>query len=155
MAKPNPIFEKLISEDGLQMLYERSREGLTDEQISSEIGITSKTLYKWMKKAPEIRDKLQEGRRKVTVRVEDAFYSRCEWQDLEEVTTEVVEDGAGNVISRHTKTVKKRLPPDVTALIFALKKLAPMKWGDSSPFVEEAEERHNAIVEAIKGGMEK
>ena len=47
--------------------------GMTDEQVSSEIGITRKTLYNWRKKSKKIEGAISLGKDTIDQRVENAL----------------------------------------------------------------------------------
>ena len=50
-----------------------ARDGLTDEQIAHNAGITAATLYEWKKKYPEISEALKKGKEVVDFEVENAL----------------------------------------------------------------------------------
>lgn len=60
--------------DELILLEGWARDGLTDEQIAKNIGITSTTLYEWKKKHKEISDALKKGKEVVDFEVENALF---------------------------------------------------------------------------------
>ena len=69
MAKINDWLEK----DKLILLEGWAREGLTDEQIAHNIGISRTTLWDWKKKKPNILDALKKGKDVVDFEVENAL----------------------------------------------------------------------------------
>lgn len=52
-------YEKWLEPDGLQLLGAWARDGLTDEQIAKNMGISHSTLNEWKKKFPDISDTLK------------------------------------------------------------------------------------------------
>lgn len=66
-------YEKWLTPDGLTLLQGWAREGLTDEQIAHNIGITAKTLYEWEKKYSKICEALKKGKDVVDFEVENAL----------------------------------------------------------------------------------
>lgn len=62
-----------INEDKLILLQGWARDGLTNEQIASNIGINPKTLYDWKKKESKIRNVLKDAREVVDYQVENAL----------------------------------------------------------------------------------
>ena len=68
---------KWIEKDNLLLLEAWARNGLTDEQISKNIGITAKTLYEWKKKYSEICESLKKGKEVVDIQVENALLKRA------------------------------------------------------------------------------
>ena len=51
-----------MTEEGLLQLESWARDGLTDEQIAANIGITRKTLAEWKNKYGDICDTLKKGK---------------------------------------------------------------------------------------------
>lgn len=50
-----------------------ARNGLTDEQIAANIGISRSTLNEWKKKYSDISDTLKRGKEVVDIQVENAI----------------------------------------------------------------------------------
>lgn len=119
-------YQEWRTPDKLTLLQAWARNGLTDEQIASNIGISRDTLYTWKKKYPDISDTLKRGKEIVDIEVENALLKRALGYEYEEVTTGLVWDKKTNDYKeRVTKTVKKQVAPDVTAAIFWLKNRKP------------------------------
>lgn len=57
----------------MTLLVGWARDGLTDEQIAHNAGITAATLYEWKKKYPEISEALKKGKEVVDFEVENAL----------------------------------------------------------------------------------
>nr|WP_289038259.1 transposase [uncultured Allobacillus sp.] len=112
-------YEQWLTDDGLTKLEGWARDGLTDEQIAKNIGVTAKTLYEWKNKYSEISEALKKGKEVVDYEVENALLKRALGFHFEEelvaATGEVVQ------VTRYEK-------PDVTAAIFWLKNRKPDKW---------------------------
>lgn len=117
-------YEKWLEPDGLLLLQSWARDGLTDEQIAGNMGISHTTLYEWRKKYPNISEALKKGKEVVDVEVENALYKRAIGYDYEETTEEQSEDGYKK------RVIKKHMPPDTTACIFWLKNRKPREWRD-------------------------
>ncbi|MEH7265061.1 transposase [Priestia megaterium] len=124
-------FDKWITEEGLVLLEGWARDGLTDEQIAHNVGVSRSTLNDWKKKYPDISDALKKGKEVVDLQVENALLKRA----LGYVYEEVTEKSQWNEKAKRyelvvTKRVKKRQAPDTTAQIFWLKNRRPDKWRD-------------------------
>ena len=52
-------YEYWLTKEGLMLLEGWARDGLTDEQIANNCGITASTLYDWKKRFTEISDTLK------------------------------------------------------------------------------------------------
>ncbi len=70
-------FEYWLTEDGLTLLEGWARDGLTNEQIAKNIGITAKTLYEWKKQFCEICNSLKKGKEVVDYEVENALLNKA------------------------------------------------------------------------------
>lgn len=70
-------YEYWLTEDGLTLLEGWARDGLTDEQISHNIGITAKTLYDWKNKYCEFCNALKKGKEVVDYEVENALLNKA------------------------------------------------------------------------------
>jgi hypothetical protein len=68
-------YEKWLKEENLLLLEGWARDGLTDEQIAKNIGITVSTFYEWKKKYSEISESLKKGKEVVDYEVENALLS--------------------------------------------------------------------------------
>lgn len=72
-------YEYWISKDGLILIEGWARDGLTDEQIAHNIGISAVTLYDWKKKYPKISKALKKTKEVVDRQVENALFKKaCE-----------------------------------------------------------------------------
>lgn len=70
-------FEYWLTEEGLLLLEGWARDGLTDEQIANNCGITASTLYEWKKRFAEISDTLKRGKEVVDYEVENALLNKA------------------------------------------------------------------------------
>lgn len=120
-------YEYWLTPDGLLLLEAWARDGLTDEQISRNMGINPATLYDWKRKYNEISESLKKGKEVVDIEVENALLKRALGYRYDEVTKEINED---TQCLETTKVVTKEVQPDVTAQIFWLKNRRPDLWRD-------------------------
>lgn len=124
-------YEDWLDEDSLLKVQGWARDGLSNEQIAHNMGITFQTLYKWQDKYSELREALKKGKEVVDREVENALLKRAMGYEYDEVTEEPVEDkDTGEVQMRVTKRVTKQIAPDVTAQIFWLKNRKPNEFRD-------------------------
>ncbi len=116
--------EKWRTEEGLIKLSGWAKDGLTDEQIARNCGVSRSTLNVWREKYKDISDTLKRGREVADREVENALYKSA---------------------IGHKETVKKvfrvkdelveaeeeiYIPPNVTAQIFWLKNRKRDVWRD-------------------------
>lgn len=138
-------YQEWLTEEGLLQLESWARDGLTDEQIASNMGITRKTLAEWKTKYSDICDTLKRGKAVVDIQVENALLKRALGYSYDEVTRERVLDydpSTGQVVGSHmeiTKIVKKEVQGDTTAQIFWLKNRRPEQWRDKRDVSVEGE----------------
>ena len=72
-------YEYWISKDGLILIEGWARDGLTNEQIAHNIGISRETLNVWTKKYSDISDALKKSKDVVDRQVENALFKKaCE-----------------------------------------------------------------------------
>ena len=70
-------YEYWITPEGLLKLGGWARDGLTDEQIAKNMGISRSTLNEWRKKYPDISDTLKRGKEIADVEVENALFKKA------------------------------------------------------------------------------
>ena len=66
-------YEYWLTEEGLLLLEGWARDGLTDEQIAHNIGISTSTLNNWKNKYVEILESLKKGKEVIDYEVENAL----------------------------------------------------------------------------------
>lgn len=108
-------------EPKLKLIECWARDGLTDEQIANNLGVSRNTLYKYKDEHIELFEHLKKGKELVDYEVENALLKRALGYNYEEVTYEMGEE---------TKRVVKHVAPDTTAQIFWLKNRKPIQWRD-------------------------
>ena len=114
-------FEYWLTPEGLLKIEGWARDGLTDDQIAKNIGVSVSTLNNWKIKYVEILESLKRGKEVVDRQVENALLKRALGYTYEEITYE------GGV---ETKRVVKEVVPDTTAQIFWLKNRKRETWTD-------------------------
>lgn len=75
-------FEYWLTEDGLTLLEGWARDGLTDEQISRNMGINKATIYDWKKRFADISNALKKGKEVVDYEVENALLEKAKGGDV-------------------------------------------------------------------------
>lgn len=124
-------YEDWLTEDGLLKVQGWARDGLSNEQIAHNMGVSAKTLCEWQNRFGEFRNALKKGKEVVDREVENAMLKRALGYEYDEVTREPVTDkDTGITEMRVTKRVTKQIVPDVTAQIFWLKNRKPNEFRD-------------------------
>lgn len=140
-------YEYWLTPDGLLLLEAWARNGLTDEQIAHNMGVSVATLSNYKNKYLEILEALKKGKEVVDIEVENALLKRALGYRYDEIT---IEDG------EETKRVTKEVQPDTTAQIFWLKNRRPDLWRDkqnievSKPIDESVKEMEEYLCEKKK-----
>lgn len=143
-------YAEWITEDSLIMIKGWARDGYSNVQIADRIGITPQTLCEWMNRFPSFSEAIKKGRAPVMEKIEDAFYSKCEWQEYEETREEIIKHPDGSE-TRKIVRVRHPMPPDTAALIFAMKNLKPHKWRDKPMDSSDKQNILDKAAEILKG----
>lgn len=113
-----------------------ARDGLTDEDICSNLDISVASFHNYKRDHLEFLEVLKTSKPEADIRVENMLYKRAMGYRYEEITIEEIELKLGsgeNVVyqpATKTKTVIKEVVPDTTAQIFWLKNRKPAAWRD-------------------------
>ena len=135
-------YEYWLTPEGLLKIEGWARDGLSDEQIAKNMGITAKTLYAWKNKYGEICKSLKRGKEVVDRLVENALLKRALGYSYTEITYE------GGV---ETKRVVKEVVPDTTAQIFWLKNRKPEDWRDKREITTDDNDQVMEFIKAMRG----
>ncbi|MEQ7297464.1 helix-turn-helix domain-containing protein [Enterococcus avium] len=119
-------YTEWITKEGLIRIQGWARDGLSDEQVAANMGISRSTLNAWKKKFPDISDTLKKGKDVADREVENALFKRAVGYEFTEITEELMDSG----VLRVTKKVRKQVAPDTGAAAFWLKNRKPDVWRD-------------------------
>lgn len=130
-------YQKWLEPENLILLEGWARDGLTDEQIAKNMGISRKTLAEWKCKYSYIGDTLKRGKEVVDREVENALLKKAlgfKETLIKPIKVKEVKYKDGKRVSEieHIEQVEEEvyIPPDTTAQIFWLKNRLPDKWRD-------------------------
>lgn len=139
-------YQEWLEPEGLLKIEGWARDGLTDEQIAHNMGISASTLYEWKNAYSEISESLKRGKEVVDRMVENALLKRALGYEYEEVS----EKFEGGVLTER-KVTKKQVAPDTTAQIFWLKNRKPIDWKDkrNSDDIEDTSTVDDGFMEAL------
>lgn len=115
------LYEKLDIVNKLGLVEGWKRDGLTDEQIARNLGVSKHTLIKWKKNIPDFLDAIKKGKEVSDYKLENALHKRAVGYYYEEETV----TNKGEVVK-----IKKYEHANPTSLIFALKNRLPHKYRD-------------------------
>jgi hypothetical protein len=130
-SKWNDVKEKLVLIEGW------ARNGLTDEQIGKNLGISKDTFYRYKKEHQDFSDALKKGKEVIDFEVENALLKKA--LGFKETVKKGIK--VKDVIynngkrERETETIELvdeeiYIVPDTTAQIFWLKNRKPLAWRD-------------------------
>ncbi len=123
-----------MTEEKLIILEGWARDGLTDEQIAENMGISVRTLYRWKLQYCQICQALKKGKDVADREIENALFKRAKGYD---VTETKIKTKNGVVIEK--TEITKHIPGDTTAQIFWLKNRKPEYWDGGYKFTSEEE----------------
>lgn len=126
------LYKEWLEADNLIRLEGWARNGLTDEMIAHNIGITTTTFYDWKKKYPQFAEAVKRGKEVVDIMVENALLKSAMGYKYDEVVKERVFDYETETsIVVEVKRTTKEVAPNPTSLIFWLKNRKPEAWRDT------------------------
>lgn len=111
----------------LERIRKLKQDGYTDEQIARVIGVSYETLRRYKKTFSPLFEALKKGKEDLILELEDTLYRRALGKCKTKTTKKYIEEVNGIQKQKIEETVQE-LPPDVGALCFSLKNLAPDKW---------------------------
>lgn len=135
--------DEWLEQDKLTLLEGWARNGLTDEQIANNIGISRSTLFEWRKKNQDISNALKKGKEVVDIEVENALLKRALGYTITLKEQKVDKDGCIHDLQKDV-----HIPGDTTAQIFWLKNRRKQQWRDKVE-VETNGEELNKVRELL------
>lgn len=150
----NGKYKDWLTDEGLLLIEAWARDGLIDEQIAHNMGISPATLYVYKKQYPEIAEVLKKGKQVVDIAVENALLKRALGYKYVEQTKErimVANPSTGEKEAKFaiTKEVTKEVAPEIVAQIFWLKNRKPKCWRDR-PLTDNGDDEETGVIEIGK-----
>ena len=148
------VYDEWLTDDGLLRIQSWARDGLTNDQIAHNIGVSGRSFADWVSRFPSLSSALKKGKEPVDIEVENALLKRALGYDCEETITEIEEIPGGKgpdgqpIIrqKKHIRKITKHIPPDTTAQIFWLKNRRPGRWRDK---IEAAPDSSNDLLQSL------
>lgn len=151
--------------DNIELINKWVQNGLLNNEIIENLGISQDTFYTYKKEHPELAEILTRTREIPTDNVEGALYSSCLGKKvilMKPIKVKRKKYEGGKVISETEEIVQSPeemyIPPDVDAQKFWLKNQRPAVWRDN-PVDKSSEDEANkvltSLVDAIKGASDK
>ena len=147
-------YQKWLEPENLILLEGWARDGLTDEQIAKNMGISYSTLKDWKNKYPAISATLKKGKEVVDTEVENALLQKALGMTKtvqKPIKLKEVKYDNGKRVSEkeHIEYAEEEvfIPPDTTAQIFWLKNRRPDKWRDKQKDDNDTDKRITVVLE--------
>ena len=121
-------YDEWLENDNLTKIEAWARDGLTEEQISKNMGIAYSTLRVWKNKFSALSAALKRGKEVVDIEVENSLLKAAKGYFVDEEKTYISE--VGGVVTKRKEITKKYIAPNTTAQIFWLKNRKPIEWRD-------------------------
>ena len=146
-------YQEWIEPNGLLQIEGWAREGLSEEQISHNIGINERTFTEWKTKFPSIMSALKKGKAPADLEVENALFKKATGftqkitKPIKVKTRKQLKD-KGFIEEEHIEYVEEEIyiPPDTVAQIFWLKNRRPSRWRDK---IEVPPETGNELLQSL------
>lgn len=118
-----------LSEEGLALIAQWRREGITLEEIAVKyVGCSTRTFHNWIKESDDLCRVIGQAQDVVNSMVESALLRRALGYNYDEEQFELVE---GEM--RRTKVVTKHVMPDTKACLSWLFSRRPDRWHATQP----------------------
>lgn len=113
-------------------------DGGTDIEAARNAKISKDTFYTWLKEKPDFADAVKNARKRfeewemngILGDAKKSLKTLILGQDYEEIKTEYEPGKSGQPQIRKQTITKKRIPPNATAIIFALCNRDPDNWSN-------------------------
>lgn len=155
---PRGKYRYWLTEEGLALLEDWSRNGSVDHELAKKMKVHPSTLYEWMKKYTQISDAIKNVKHVADAKVENSmFKSSVGYYYIEEQpikVKKVYKDEMNRRVEEETievVPVKKYQPPIPTNQLFYLKNRRPAAWKDKQQVEIESKTPITLIIEKIKG----
>lgn len=137
------LYEDWLTDDGLLRIEGWARDGLTDEQIARNIGVSERTFTRWKETLPAIVTALKKGKAPADIIVENSLYKSATGYYVTikkpmKIKTKKQLAGKGTIEEERVEYYDEEIyiPPNPTSQIFWLKNRRPDKWRDKPETVE-------------------
>lgn len=114
-------WDEIMDDSKLILVEGWKRDGLSDEQVAKNLGISYTTLKEWKNKYPSFATAIKKGKEVSDYELENTLHKRATGYYY----TEQVLSNSGEVVE-----ITKYEHPNPTSLIFALKNRLPRKYRD-------------------------
>jgi len=128
-------FDEWLKEDSLTLIAGWAKDGLSNEQIAHNMGVSKDTFYEWQKRFPIFADTIKKSKEVIDLQVENALLKKAMGFKIKVMKcfkVKRVEYDKGKRVLETEEIVDREeevyIPPDVVAQIFWLVNRKPDKW---------------------------
>ena len=118
----------------IHLVEKWARDGLREDQISKNLGISVTTLEVYKKKYPELTKSLKKGKETLITELENALIKKALGYEYEEKKVYTKTENGNSVT--YTEITKKHQPPDTGALFGLLKNEDPQNYSDNPQMLQ-------------------
>ncbi|MGB7594584.1 MAG: hypothetical protein WBL80_03360 [Erysipelotrichaceae bacterium] len=118
----------------LHLVLKWARDGLLEQQIAKNLGISVSCLEKYKIEHVELKEALKNGKKVLVVEIENALIKKAKGYEYEE--KKVYTKNEDGVTTTYTEITKKHQPPDTAAAIFILKNKDSENYIDNPQMLE-------------------
>lgn len=136
-----------LEPEKLLLLEAWARDGLFDEQIAKNMGVSEATLYNYKRQYPEIANAFKRGKEVVDIEVENALFKKAigyntTVQKAFKLKDIIYENGKKVSETERIEYAEEEIhiPADTTAQIFWLKNRRRQQWRDKVEYESNADE---------------
>ena len=98
-----------------------SLKGATDDEMAEAFGISVRTLHRWKKQYPELKEAIDHGKSVADAKVKRSLYERAVGYDAKDVKQVISTDKAtGRQVVEKTEVTTKHIAPDTMAIMYWL-----------------------------------
>lgn len=151
--------EKWLEPDGLLRIEGWARDGLTEEQIAKNMGVSRSTLSDYKVKYPDILRAIKNSKEVADREVENALFNKANGYTVKlkkpmKVRHVEYDEVSGRKVAEYERIEyieeEVHVPADTTAQIFWLKNRKPNEWRDKVTVTDESSlEKLDELISSI------
>lgn len=113
----------------MDKIFHWKQQGWYEEDIFKALGISKTTWAKYKRENEELRNVIIEGDKHIGQVAERSLFDNLKWQEAVE-TKEYIKIEKDGSRTKRVEKITRQIPPNITAIIFALKNKMPESYSD-------------------------